>query len=90
SSLRWWRLFYLATRRSDARLPDMLDGVYGDLPPRLARALRLIDGSGRHLLALINGLLDLSKVEAGKLALEIEAIVPDDTCRVSMIKPSPL
>ncbi len=59
----------------------MLDGVYGDLPTRQERAMRHVDASGRHLLELINDLLDLSKVEAGKLTLEIEATAPDEVCQ---------
>jgi len=46
------------------------EGVFGSANERQTRSLRVIVDSGRHLLALINDILDVSKVEAGKVALE--------------------
>ncbi|MBI1999955.1 MAG: hypothetical protein HYT85_06575 [candidate division NC10 bacterium] len=48
----------------------LLDGHSGPLTEKQQRQLTHIQTSGRHLLQLINGVLDFSKVEAGKLDIE--------------------
>lgn len=49
------------------------DGVMGELGPEQQDAAKDIFESGQHLLSLINDILDLSKVEAGMMKLELEA-----------------
>ena len=53
--------------------------TFGTLTERQGKVVREIEASGRHLLDLINDILDLSKIEAGKLELALE------TCRVAEI-----
>jgi len=59
------------------------DEVYGTLNQLQAKSLRTMEDSGRHLLSLINDILDLAKMEAGKVKLEIIPVSAEsmaDTC----------
>jgi PAS domain S-box-containing protein len=58
--------------------------IHGTLTQRQLDAVRSIEESGRHLLALINDILDLSKIEAGKLDLQVGPISVDQFCRATM------
>ncbi len=53
----------------------VLDKNYGDLSPLQEEFLNDVLQSSRHLLSLINDILDLSKVEAGKMELDLKDII---------------
>ena len=58
--------------------------TYGDVNEKQRRALRNIESSGRHLLSLINDMLDLSKIEAGKYDLQMEICSLTEICQSSL------
>jgi len=49
----------------------MADGAYGEPSEKMSAVLKRLESNGRHLLGLINDVLDLSKIEAGQLVLEL-------------------
>ncbi|HTN97976.1 MAG TPA: ATP-binding protein, partial [Nordella sp.] len=72
---------FLANMSHELRTPlnsvlgftEMLaDGLYGELPEKAKATLGRVQANGRHLLGLINDVLDLSKIEAGQLSLSID------------------
>jgi signal transduction histidine kinase len=50
----------------------MADGLYGEVGEKAQGVLERVQNNGRHLLGLINDVLDLSKIEAGQLSLTVE------------------
>jgi len=74
---------FLATMSHELRTPlnaiigfseALKDGLMGATTALQHESIDDIFASGQHLLSLINDILDLSKVEAGKMALELEAV----------------
>jgi signal transduction histidine kinase len=49
----------------------MADGAYGEPSEKMLGILKRLEANGKHLLGLINDVLDLSKIEAGQLELEL-------------------
>ena len=47
------------------------DNIYGETPDKMRDVLTRVQNNGKHLLGLINDVLDLSKIEAGQLTLSL-------------------
>lgn len=59
------------------------EGVYGTPNPKQLESVRMISESGQHLLALINDLLDIAKIGAGKMDLAWGLCSVSDLCESS-------
>lgn len=59
--------------------------IYGVLSDRQRKAITTIEQSGRHLLALINDILDLAKIESGKLELHRTTVFVEEMCSDSLL-----
>ncbi|MBD2451442.1 PAS domain-containing protein, partial [Nostoc sp. FACHB-152] len=60
------------------------EGVFGSINERQIKAISTIERSGRHLLELINDILDLSKIESGKLELQLSNVSVKSLCDASL------
>jgi len=58
------------------------DGAYGEPSEKMLEALKRLEANGRHLLGLINDVLDLSKIEAGQLELELSDYSLEDIAQI--------
>ena len=62
----------------------LLEGIQGEVNEKQAKSLRSVDESGRHLLSLINDILDLSKIEAGQLEIYLADTAIEPVCQASL------
>ena len=84
---------FLATMSHELRTPltpilgmseILLTEIYGSLSAKQREFIQMIEQSGQHLLALINDILDLSKIESGNLELVWSAVPIYPLCESSL------
>jgi PAS domain S-box-containing protein len=85
---------FLASMSHELRTPlntilgmseGLQDAAFGSINERQQKSLSTISKSGKHLLALINDILDLSKIEANKFQLELSDVPVQDLCQNSLL-----
>jgi PAS domain S-box-containing protein len=84
---------FLATMSHELRTPlnailgmteGLLDGILGSINAAQTKALTTVERSGNHLLALINDILDLAKVESGTVTLDRVVVPVGQLCQSSL------
>jgi len=84
---------FLASMSHELRTPltailglaeGLQEQVLGTLNLKQQEAVTTIESSGRHLLHLINEILDISKIEAGLLHLDLHKVAVGDICKNSL------
>lgn len=63
---------------------SLLEGIRGSLNEKQEQSLQTIYSSGEHLLELINDILDVSKIEAGKFEISSDYVLVNDICVSSL------
>jgi signal transduction histidine kinase len=66
------------------------DNIYGEVPEKIRDVLERVQNSGRHLLRLINDVLDLAKIEAGQFTLSIDEYSVGDVAHSVVTAVEPL
>lgn len=90
---------FLASMSHELRTPlnsilglseSIVDGLHGPLTEKQSRYLNLVVSSGRHLLALINDILELAKIEAGQQELQFSHQRMAELCQAAVQMVSPV
>jgi signal transduction histidine kinase len=68
----------------------ILDGIYGPPSEKITAVLSRVQANGKHLLGLINDVLDLSKIEAGQLSLSLNDYSLKDVVHTVVTATEPL
>ncbi len=85
---------FLATMSHELRTPlnailgmseILLEELFGAINSQQLNAISTIERSGEHLLSLINDILDVSKISAGKLELNISKVFLAELCKSSLM-----
>lgn len=63
---------------------SLQEEIYGPLNQKQKATLATVEHRGRHLLSLINDILDLAKIETGKLSLQIDTVRIESICQTCL------